>query len=127
MPRGRRKGSTGTYFRWPPEKIADLWQDAQFIVEKLELLPSSVSSPHPEVLGVVPTRTNGQGPASKQGRVNKQLVATLLKQEFPDKYRYATEEQLRQQLSKAYQRKTKLDDLDAFNATVLAHMLGEGK
>ena len=52
-------------------------------------------------------------------------MARLLKQEFPDKYRYVTEEQLRQLLSKAYQRKTKLDDLDAFNASVLAHMLGE--
>ena len=125
MPRGRRKGSTGTYFRWPPKKIADMWQDAQFIVEKLELLPSSDSSPHAEVLGVVATRINREGPASKQERVNKQRVARLLKQEFPDKYRYVTEEQLRQLLSKAYQRKTKLDDLDAFNASVLAHMLGE--
>jgi len=64
MPKGRRKGSTGTYFRWPPEKIAELWQDADIV-------------------------------ASKQGRVNKQLVAKLLKQKFPDKYRYVTEEQLR--------------------------------
>jgi hypothetical protein len=96
MPRGRRKGSTGRYFRWPPEKIGDLWQDADIL-------------------------------ASKQGRVNKRLVAKLLKQEFSDKYRHVTEEQLRQLLSKAYQRKTKLDDLDAFNAGVLAHMLGESK
>jgi hypothetical protein len=126
MRRGRRKGSTGTYFRWPPEKIGDLWQDAQFIIEKLELLPISGSSPHPEILGIVPP-PSGEGPASKRGRVNKRLVAKLLKQEFPDKYRYATEEQLRQQLSKAYQRKKKLDDLDAFNADVLARMLGETK
>jgi hypothetical protein len=96
MPRGRSKGSTGTYFRWPPSRIADLWQDADLL-------------------------------ASKQGPVNKQLVAELLKQEFPDKYRHVTAEQLRQLLSKAYQRKKKLDDLDAFNAGVLAHLLGETK
>ncbi len=96
MPRGRRKGSTGTYFRWPPEKIADLWQDADLL-------------------------------ASKQGRVNKRLVATQLKQEFPEKYRYFSEEQLRQQLHKKYQHqlKKRLGDLDAFNADVLARRLGE--
>ena len=92
--RGRPKGSTGTYFRWPPEKIAGLLQDADIL-------------------------------ADTQGRVNKSLLAKLLKQN--DKYRYVTEEQLRQLLSKAYQRKTNLDDLDAFNAGVLAHRLGETK
>jgi hypothetical protein len=51
----------------------------------------------------------------------------VLKQKFPDKYRYVTEEQLRQLLSKSYQRKTTLDDLDAFNAAELGHMLGEKK
>jgi hypothetical protein len=94
MPLGRPKGSTGTYFRWTPKRIADLWQDADLL-------------------------------ASRQGKVNKRRVARLLKQNFPNKYRYDTVEQLRQQLSKVYQRKTKLDDLDAFNADVLAHMLGE--
>ena len=95
MPRGRPRGSTGNYFRWSPERIADLWQDADIL-------------------------------ASKQGRVNRAALARLLKQKFPDKYRYDTVEQLRQQLFKAYERnKTKLDDLDAFNAAVLAQMLGE--
>jgi hypothetical protein len=52
MPKGRRKGSTGTYFRWPPEKIAELWQDADIV-------------------------------ASKQGRVNKQLVAKCSSKNSP--------------------------------------------
>jgi hypothetical protein len=125
--RGRPKGSKGTYFRWPPEKIADLWWDAQLVLEKLELLPSSGSAPHPEVLGVIPTRTGRGGPASKQGRVNKQLVAKLLKKEFPDKYLYTTDEQLRQLLSKAYERKKALGDIDEFNARMWEHMLGETK
>ena len=97
MRRGRRKGSTGTYFRWPPEKIADLWQDADIL-------------------------------ASKQGKVNRRLVARLLQQEFPDKYRHVTEDHLRQQLSRPYQhrkRKKKLDEFDAFNADVLVHLLGK--
>ena len=94
MPRGRPKGSTGTYFRWPPERIADLWHDADIL-------------------------------ASRKGRVNKRLVAGRLKEEFPDKYRYTSQEQLEEYLSKAYQRKRKLDAIDAFNADVLAHMLGE--
>jgi hypothetical protein len=34
MPRGRPKGSTGTYFRWPPEKIAELWQDADLLADR---------------------------------------------------------------------------------------------
>jgi hypothetical protein len=94
--RGRPKGSTGTYFRWPPERVADLWLDADIL-------------------------------ADKQGRVDKKRLAKQLKQEFPDKYRYVSEDQLRRQLSKEYQRKTTLDDLDAFNADVLAHLLGETK
>jgi hypothetical protein len=94
MPRGRPKGSTGNYFRWPPERIADLFEDADIL-------------------------------ADKRGRINKTRLAQQLKKEFPDKYRYDTVEQMRQQLSKAYQRKTTPDDLDAFNADVLARMLGE--
>jgi len=99
MPRGRRKGSTGNYFRWSPEKIAELWQDADLL-------------------------------AGREGEVNKRLVAKLLKEEFPQKYGHIDVEHLRQQLSRPYQqrkRKLKLDDLDAFNADVLAHLLGEKK
>jgi hypothetical protein len=96
MPRGRRKGSTGNYFRWPPERIGDLWQDADIL-------------------------------ASYQGEVDKQQLAQLLKQAFPDKYRYVSEEQLRQQLCKAYQRKKRLSDRDTFNVAVLARLLGETK
>jgi hypothetical protein len=57
-------------------------------------------------------------------------VAKLLKQEFPDKYRHVTDDHLRQMLSSPYQRKKKLeklDDLDAFDAAMWAHMLGETK
>jgi len=99
MPRGRPKGSTGTYFRWSPEKIADLMQDADIL-------------------------------ASRQGPLNARLVAKRLREEFPKKYGNVTEDHLRQQLSRAYQqRKRKLtpDDLDAINAAILAHLLGETK
>lgn len=94
MPRGRPKGSTGNYFRWPPEKIGELFEDADRL-------------------------------APRQGRVNKRLVAERLKQKFPDKYKYVTEKQLQQQLSKKYQSKKELGDRDAFNAGVLAQLLGE--
>ena|SRR5262245_13453799 len=99
MPRGRRKGSTGTYFRWPPEKIAELWQDADIL-------------------------------ANREGRFNQRRVAKQLKENFPDKYKHVTEDHLRQQLGKLYQqrkRKFTLDELDARNAAVLAHLLGEKK
>jgi hypothetical protein len=94
MPRGRRKGSTGTYSKWPPERIAELWLDADLL-------------------------------ADRHGRVDKKLVAKRLKKELPKKYQYDTEEQLRQQLSKKYQSKKWLNARDAFNAAVLARMLGE--
>jgi len=99
MPRGRPKGSTGNYFKWSPEKIAGLLQDADLL-------------------------------ASRQGRFNNKRVARLLREKFPDKYGHVTEDHLRQQLSRSYQqrkRKLKLDDLDAINAAVLAHLLGEKK
>jgi hypothetical protein len=50
-------------------------------------------------------------------------VAKVLKQD--PKYKYDTEEQLRQMLSKAYQRKKNLREYDAFNVATLAHILGE--
>jgi hypothetical protein len=34
MPRGRPKGSTGVYFRWPPERIVELFQDADLLASK---------------------------------------------------------------------------------------------
>ena len=34
MPRGRPKGSTGIYSRWPPERIAELFQDADLLANK---------------------------------------------------------------------------------------------
>ena len=97
MPRGRPKGSTGNYFRWSPEKIADLWQDAEILAN---------------------------------GKINRQLVARLLREKLPGKYGHVTEDHLRQQLSRDYQqrkRKPKLDDLNRFNADLLAHLLGETK
>jgi hypothetical protein len=94
MPRGRPKGSTGTYSRWPPERIAELFQDADIL-------------------------------ASKSGRVDKRLVAELLKQKFPDKCRHVSEKQLQQQLSKKYQSRKRLDARDEFNADVLAWLLDE--
>jgi hypothetical protein len=100
MARGRRKGSTGTYFRWPPEKIAELWQDADIL-------------------------------ASREGELDQRDTAKRLQREFPDKYKNVTEDHLRQQLSKRYQQRKRtfktLDDLDAFNADVLACLLGEKK
>ena len=96
MPRGRPKGSTGSY-RWTPQRIAGLFEDADIL-------------------------------AGREGGVNKRAMAKRLKQEFPDKYRDTTEGQLREQLSKHHAvRKSpiKLDELDAFNAAVLAHLLGE--
>jgi hypothetical protein len=94
MTRGRPKGSTGNYFRWPPDKIADLFQDADLI-------------------------------ADTKGKINKKHLAERLKQEFPDKYRYVSEKQLQQLLSKKYQSKKRLGTRDEFNADVLAHLLGE--
>jgi hypothetical protein len=92
----RLKGSTGTYFRWPPERTAELWWDAEQIIGELS--------------SIAPT---------------KRLIAKLLKAEFPEKYKYVTEEQLRQVLSKSYLRKKNLRDYDAFNAAMWAHILGE--
>jgi len=106
MPRGRRKGSTGTYFRWPPEKIAELWEDADVLASRPDIL------------------------ASRRGQLNKALVARELRQQFPEKYGHITEGQLRQQLAREYQqRKRKItpDERDAFNAGVLAHLLGENE
>jgi hypothetical protein len=98
MPRGRPKGSTGIYSKWPPERIADLWQDADIL-------------------------------ASREGELDQRDTAKRLQQEFPGKYKYVTEDHLRQQLSKRYQQRKRtfktLDDLDTFNTDVLAHLLSE--
>ena len=104
MPKGRPKGSTGTYFRWPPEKIAELWEDADILASRPDIL------------------------ASRRGRLNKSRVAWELKQQFPEKYRHITEGHLRQQLDREYQhrkrkRETTVAEADAFNAGVLAHLL----
>ena len=99
MPRGRPKGSTGIYSNWPPEKIAELLQDADLL-------------------------------ASRQGRFNALRTARLLKEHFPQKYGFVSEDHLRQQLTRIYQRRKRklpVDELDAFNAAVLAHLLGEKK
>jgi len=96
MPRGRPKGSTGTYFRWPPERIAELWEDADMLVI-----------------------------ANREERVNISKLAQQLKDRFPDKYQHATAEQIRQQLEKRYQLKRKLGEVDAFNAAVWKRLLGE--
>lgn len=95
----RPKGSSGIYYRWPPEKIAELYWDAQLVFEEIE-------------------------DTTKQ-RPNKLLAAKWLKQKFPTKYRYVTEEQLRQLLSKAYNRNRTVDDLNAFNEATWKYMLGE--
>jgi hypothetical protein len=65
------------------------------------------------------TLTGWDGPANKEG------VAGEVKKQFPDKYRDTTEEQMRQHLSKRYLQRKKIDEVDAFNADVLAHLLGE--
>jgi hypothetical protein len=97
MPAGRPKGSTGTYSRWPPSRIAELLEDADII-------------------------------APRDGNINHTLVATWLREQHPKKYGYVDIKHLRQQLSRAYQHRNRtktMDELDAFNADVLAHLLGE--
>jgi|SRR5262245_30411463 len=103
MPRGRPKGSTGTYFRWPPERIAELWEDADMLVSRQE-----------------------QRVITKALGVNTKALAKLVKERFP-KYQHDTAEQIRQQLEKRYQLKRKLSDVDAFNAAVWKRLLGETK
>jgi hypothetical protein len=96
MPAGRPKGSTGPT-RWTPSRIAQLFEDADTL-------------------------------AGRDGPANKEKVAGEVKKQFPDKYRDTTEEQMRQQLCKKYLHKKTIDDIDdidAFNADVLAHLLGE--
>jgi hypothetical protein len=63
--------------------------------------------------------------AGWDGPANKEKVAGEVKKQFPDKYRDTTEEQMRQQLCKRYLQKKIDDEVDAFNADVLAHLLGE--
>jgi hypothetical protein len=119
MPAGRPKGSTGPT-RWTPSRIAQLFKDADTLA--------------------------GWG-----GPINKKEVAGEVKKQFPDYrdttkepgyrdttkepgyrdttkepgYRDTTEEQMRQQLSKRYLQRKKIDEVDAFNADVLAYLLGE--
>src|SRR5262245_4644968 len=97
MPRGRPKGSTGVN-KWTPKKIAKLWQDAETFVER----------------GV--------------RVINRKQLAKLLKKK--KKYQHITEDHLRQQLGRNYQQRKRtftLGELDAFNAALLAHLLGETK
>jgi hypothetical protein len=81
---------------WTPEQIADFWWHAQIAAETLE---------------------------AEGTRPNKRLVAKRLKQQFG--YRQ-TEEQLRQLLSKAFERWRNTEvEIDEFNARMWARMLGE--
>ena len=62
--------------------------------------------------------------------INRKQLAKLLKDQFPRKYGNVSEDHLRQQLSRDYQqrkRKIPLNELDAFNAALLKHLLGEKK
>jgi hypothetical protein len=104
MPAGRPKGSTGTYSRWSPENTARLLEDADILL-----------SQDPDLR------------ASEE--INNTLLAKKLREQHPKRYGYISVGHLRQQLeSREYRernRKKTLDELDAFNADVLAHLLGE--
>jgi hypothetical protein len=120
--RGRPKG-TFSPSRWTPERIADLFWDAESALRSLEAegiikRPNLLDRPAETTVGIV---------ASKEERVNKRLVAGRLKRDFSQKYRDTTTEQLRQMLSKAYERTQNERVLEDFQAAVLANMLGETK
>jgi hypothetical protein len=116
--RGRPKG-TFSPSRWTPERIADLFWDAKSALRSLE---AEGIIKRPIYWTVRPKR-----PASKEERVNKRLVAERLKRDFSQKYRDTTTEQLRQMLSKAYERTQNERVLEDFQAAVLANTLGETK
>jgi hypothetical protein len=106
MPRGRPKGSTGIYSRWTPEKIAELFEDADLLADYQKGWP----------------QRNDKLP------VNRRRLAKLLTQAFPGKYRDNEQEreQLRQLLTtKAHEDRKSLDARDTFNAAILARLLGE--
>lgn len=109
--RGRPPG----IYKNTPEQVADLFLDADTVARKLffernptGILPDAL----PELHKIM-------------GKINKRLIAKHLKKEFPKKY-LQTEEELRQLLSKSYERWRRTEaEVDEFNRRMLAHILGE--
>jgi hypothetical protein len=115
--------------KWTPEKIEKLWLDADIEAAKIDFERAGAAGIRFSEPTVKLTRAKGHK-AKKTlvlGKTNKRLIAGRLKKEYPEKYKYISDEQLEQLLRKRYLRKKTLAEIDQFNACALAHRLGETK
>ena len=97
MPAGRPKG-TYKWTKWTPEQYAELFWDAQSIAAALD---------------------------EEELKSSKSLIASLLKQHFPEKYKHVTVKQMRNLLSKDHLGKKTRPVTDAFDEAFLGALLNE--